>query len=213
MDKQEKRIDEFLKKAAIKISINDYSPTKIKEFLKKKGANKEEIKIVLDKLTRYKLIDEDELIANVIDFCDVKHYGYNRIISMLKDRQVSLDKIKNVTRNEERELKEALEQAKRLIKRYKSKNTVNLKRNVYSGLIRYGFDEQIASLEASKVHNSPNKELNMLELDYSKLVSSYSRKLKGKELNKKITKSLLSKGYRTNDIQLVLKEETNYEMD
>ena len=53
----------------------------------------------------------------------------------------------------------------------------------------------------------------MLELDYSKLVSSYSRKLKGKELNKKITKSLLSKGYRLIDIQLVLKEETNYEMD
>lgn len=213
MDKQEKRIDELLKKAITKISINDYSPTKIKEFLKKKGASKEEIKVILDKLTRYKLIDEDELIANVIDFCNLKHYGYNRIISMLKDRQVSIDKIKNVSKDDARERKEALEQAERLIKRYKSKNTVNLKRNVYLGLIRYGFDEEIASLESSKVYNSPNKELNMLKLDYSKLVSSYSRKLNEKELNKKITKSLLSKGYRINDIQHILKEETNYEMD
>ena len=53
----------------------------------------------------------------------------------------------------------------------------------------------------------------MLKLDYSKLVSSYSRKVKGKELKDKITKSLLSKGYRYNDIQHVLKEKDNYEMD
>ena len=213
ISKEEKRIDELFQKAVQKISINDYSPNKIKEFLKKKGANKSEIEIVIKKLNKYDLLNEDELISNVISFCNSKHYGYNRIIKMLNDRQVSKDKVAKVNKDETRETKEASELVKRLVKRYKKKNTVNLKRNIYSALIRYGFDENIASLESSKVYNSPVNELNMLKLDYSKLVSSYSRKLKGKELNNKIVKSLLSKGYRLFDIQHVLKEVDKYEMD
>ena len=213
ISKEEKRIDDLFQKAVKKISINDYSPNKIKEFLIKKGASKSEIEIVVQKLNKYDLVNEDELISNVISFCDSKHYGFNRIIKMLNDRQVSKDKIAKLNKDESREAKEALEQTKRLIKRYKNKNTVNLKRSIYSGLIRYGFDESIASLESSKVFNSPIKEISMLKLECSKLVSSYSRKLKGKELKDKITKYLLSKGYLINDIQHVLKEEDNYEMD
>ena len=213
ISKEEKRIDELFQKAVQKISINDYSPNKIKEFLNKKGASKSEIEIVIKKLNKYDLLNEDELIRNVISFCDSKHYGYNRIIKMLNDRQVSKDKMAKVNKNETRETKEASELVKRLVKRYKKKNTVNLKRNIYSALIRYGFDENIASLESSKVYNSPSNELNMLKLEYSKLVSSYSRKLKGKELNNKIVKSLLSKGYRLFDIQHVLKDVDKYEMD
>ena len=213
ISKEEKRIDDLFQKAVQKISINDYSPNKIKEFLKKKGASYSEIEIVVQKLNKYDLLNEDELISNVISFCDSKHYGFNRIIKMLNDRQVSKDKIAKLNKDESRETKEVIEQTKRLVKRHKKKNTANLKRNVYSALIRYGFDENIASLESSKVFNSPVNELNMLKLEYSKLVSSYSRKVKGKELKDKITKSLLSKGYRFYDIQHVIKEEDNYEMD
>ena len=53
----------------------------------------------------------------------------------------------------------------------------------------------------------------MLKLEYSKLVSRYSRKYKGRELNNKVVTSLLSKGYRINDINKIIKEEYKYEMD
>ena len=43
---------------------------------------------------------------------------------MLKSREISLNKINNVKLDHQRETKEALEQTKRLVKRYKSKNTV-----------------------------------------------------------------------------------------
>ena len=131
---------------------------------------------------------------------------------MLKDSQISLNKINNVKLDHQRETKEAVEQAKRLVKRYKKKNTVNLRQSVYSSLIRYGFSEDLASLESSKVSNSPSNELNMLKLDYSKLISRYSLKLKGKELENKLVKSLLSKGYRINDIKKIIKEVDTYEM-
>ena len=193
--------------------VKDYSPNKLREFLLKKNKNKTVVDQVIKKMQKYQLLNEDEIIQNVIEFCNAKHYGYNRIINMLKDREISKDKINKLNYDESRELKEATKQRENLIRRYKRKNTANLKRNIYSALIRYGFEENIASLEASKVSNSHVNELNMLKLEYSKLVSSYSRKVKGKELTNKITKALLSKGYRLNDIKYVLKEETIYEMD
>ena len=206
-------VDKLFNIAIKRLIVRDCSPAKLKEYLLKKTKNKKAVDEVIKKLQRYQLLNEDELIERIIEYCDSKHYGYNRIISMLKSREISLNKINNVKLDHERETKEALEQTKRLVKRYKSKNTVNLKRSVYSALIRYGFDENIASLESSKVFNSPSSELNMLKLEYSKLVSRYSRKYKGRELNNKVVTSLLSKGYRITDINKIIKEEYKYEMD
>ena len=206
-------VDKLLNIAIKRLIVRDCSPAKLKEYLLKKTKNKKAVYEVIKKLQRYQLLNEDELIERIIEYCDSKHYGYNRIISMLKTREISLDKINKVKVNHERETKEAIEQSKRLVKRYKGKNTVNLKRSVYSTLIRYGFDENIASLESSKVFNSPSSELNMLKLEYSKLISRYSRNLKGNKLKDKIIKTLLIRGYKINDINKVIKEEEIYEMD
>ena len=205
--------DQLFMVAVKRLIVRDYSPAKLREYLLKKNKNKKVVDEVIKKLQKYQIVNEDELIERIIEYCDSKHYGYNRIIKMLNDRQISKDKVSKVKRDESRELKEAIKQRENLVRRYKKKNTANLKRNVYSALIRYGFDENIASIEASKVFNCYDNELNMLKLDYLKLVSSYSRKVKGKELQNKITKALLSKGYRISDIKLITKEEEIYEMD
>ena len=205
--------DQLFMVAVKRLIVRDYSPAKLREHLLKKNKNKKVVDEVIKKLQKYQIVNEDELIQQIIEYCDSKHYGYNRIIKMLNDRQISKDRVSKLKRDESRELKEAIKQRENLVRRYKKKNTANLKRNVYSALIRYGFDENIASIEASKVFNSHVNELNMLKLDYSKLVSSYSRKVKGKELQNKITKALLSKGYKLDDVKLVTKEEEIYEMD
>ena len=204
--KEKDEVQELFTLAVKRVIVRDYSPSKLREYLLKKNKNKKVVDEVIKKLQKYQLLNEDELIERVIEYCDSKHYGYNRIILMLKTHGISLNKINNVKLDHQRETKEAVEQTKRLVKRYKGKNTVNLKRSVYSALIRYGFDENITSLESSKVFNSPSSELNMLKSDYSKLVSRYSRKLKGKELNNKVVTALLSKGYRINDINKIIKE-------
>ena len=204
--KEANEIEELFDLSIKRLIVQSYSPNKLKEYLLKKNKNKFAVDQVIKKLQKYQLLNEDEIITNVIEYCDSKHYGFNRIIKMLKDREISLNKINEVIKDDTRERKEALEQTKRLVKRYKRKNTVNLKRSVYSALIRYGFDENIASLESSKVFNSSSNELNMLKLEYSKLLSRYQKKLKGKQLNDKIFKSLLTKGYRSIDISKIIKE-------
>lgn len=210
--KEKDEVQELFTLAVKRLIVRDYSPNKLREYLLKKNKNKQVVDIVIQKLKKYQLLNEDDLIERIIEYCDSKHYGYNRIIKMLKEREISLNKINTVMKDETREHKEAIEQSKRLVKRYKSKNMINLKQSVYLGLIRYGFDDSIASLEASKVFNSPLEELNMLKLEYSKLLLKHKKKLKGKDLSNKITKALLAKGYRFNDIKIVTKEEDNYEI-
>ena len=201
--------DELFSLAVKKLTKSFLSEQKMVEFLKKKGASKEDSKVIMEKLQRFSLLNEDEFIKNIISYCDKKHYGYNKIILMLKERKINDKKIKNVKRNENREIEQSNLLLESLIKRYKNKNTVNLKRSIYSSLIRYGFDENLASSLIERVYNSPQKELNMLKLDYQKIFSSYSRKLKGIELKVKITKKLQSKGYKIDDIKKVIKENVN----
>lgn len=201
--------DELFNLAVKKLTKSFLSEQKMVEFLLKKGASKEDSKVIMEKLQRYSLLNEDEFIKNIISYCDKKHYGYNKIILMLKERKINDKKIKNVKRNENREIEQSNLLLESLIKRHKNKNTVNLRRSIYSSLIRYGFDENLASSLLERVYNSPQKELNMLKLDYQKIFSSYSRKLKGIELKVKITKKLQSKGYKIDDIKKVIKENVN----
>ena len=205
------KTDQLFIDAQKKLGSSNCSVKKMREFLKKKGGNKKEIDEVIDKLKRYSFLDEDEIIKNVISYCDAKHYGYNKIITMLKERQIDQSKVVKIKLDASREEKESIELVKRLKKRYKNKNTVNLKRNIYSALIRYGFDPNLASIRALEVHNSPQEELNVLKLDYLKLISSNSRKAKDKYNKEEIVDILLSKGYKYNDIRKV--EKDIYEMD
>lgn len=147
--------DELFALAVKKLTKSFLSEQKMVEFLKKKDVSKEDIKVILEKLKRYAFLNEDEFIKNIISYCDSKHYGHNKIILMLKERKINDKKIKNVKKDDAREIKQSNLLLERLIKRYKNKNTVNLKRNVYSSLIRYGFDENLASSLIEKVYNSP----------------------------------------------------------
>lgn len=211
MKKEHKTLsqDELFELAVKKLVKSFLSEQKMVEFLKKNGASKEDTRVILEKLQRCSLLNEDEFIKNIISYCDNKHYGYSKIILMLKERKINDKKIKNVKKDNAREIKQSNLLLETLIKRYKNKNTVNLRRSVYLGLIRYGFDENLASSLVEKVYNSPQKELNMVKLEYEKTFSSYSRKLKGIELKVKITKKLQSKGYRIEDINKVIKENIN----
>lgn len=204
--KEQNEIEKLFSKSVKRLLIHDYSPSKMREYLKKNGGTKSQIDEVIKKLRKYSFLNEEEIIKNVISYCDSKHYGFNKIILMLIQREIDKTKIDKVKYNLKREQKEAKLQADILKNRYKNKNNHNLKNSVYSSLIRYGFNDEVAKNITSKIHNSPTDELNVLKLEYQKLFSSYSRKIKGKELRQKITDKLLSKGYKYSDIKLLLEE-------
>ena len=205
------KTDQLFIDAQKKLANSNSSLKKMREFLKKKGGNKKEINEVIKKLKRYSFLDEDEIVKNVISYCDTKHYGYNKIISMLKQREIDRSKISKIQLDFFREEYQSRQMTKRLKKRYKNRSTLNLQQAIYCALLRYGFEANIASKRALEVYNLPQEELNVLELDYLKLLSSNSLKLVDNNKKEKITDVLLSKGYRLNDIRKV--EKDIYEMD
>ena len=201
------KVDELFTLSIRKLKNSDCSIEKMREFLKKKNASEEEIDEVIDKLLKYSIINEDEMVKNIISFCDYKHYGYNKLIYILESRKISKNRIDKVVKNEEREIRHAKELTKTLIKRYKNKNTVNVKRSVFSALIRAGYDEIVASLCISNISISYKDEINMLKLDYQKVFLKVSKKLKGNEAKQKVINRLVSKGYKIDDIKKVIAKE------
>ena len=202
--KDDNKIEEYFLYSIKRLSISQYSPKKVEEFLYKKGANKTQIKKVLEKLRKFNFVDEENLVKEIISFCDSKHYGYFRIVKMLNDKKVSQSNIQKVKYNLRREENEAISQINLLNKRYEKKNDFCRKKSIFSALVNYGFDEQLSLELVNKFSNSNhNHEINVLKLDYAKVFLKYSRKYTGIELNQKVTANLLGKGYRINDINYV----------
>ena len=195
-----------------RLSKKDCSVKEIKDFIKKNGGNSKITDRIITKLKKYSYLNEKEIVENVLSLSNYKHYGYNKIITILIKKGISQQLVDKVKYNSTREIKEANLLAVSLEKKYKNKNTNSKQRLIYSNLIRNGFSEEIAKVTSKKFYNSTNNELNVLKLDYHKSFSSYSRKLKGNELKEKLINHLLSKGYRYSDIKLVMEENKN-EMD
>ena len=47
-------------------------------------------------------------------------------------------------------------------------------------------------------------ELNKLKVDYKKVLERFKRKYEGRELKERVLRSLISKGYRYNDVNKLL---------
>lgn len=206
--KEENEIDSLFSYALTRLARHEYSSKKLEEILYEKTKNQKHIKKTIEKLRELGFLDESNLVNVIIDRCDRKHYGYNRIIKSLKEKGVSVKEISKVKYDLSREEKEARIQVDILKNRYKNKNNFELKKAVFSGLIRYGFDESISNDLVSKfVFTNHNHELNVLKLDYQKYFSRLSRKYKSNELDEKLISLLLAKGYKYNDI-ISVKENT-----
>lgn len=198
------KIEKYFIEITRRLSSSDYSSKKVEDILYKKGANKSQIKKIMEKLHKFSFLDEEKMVEQVISFCDSKHYGYNRIIKMLYDRKIPQNQIDKVKYNLNREEKEGKIQTEILKKKNSKKNFASLKKSVFSNLVRLGFDETLSIELVSKISNSNHiHELNVLKLHYDKYFMRYSRKYKGLELNQKVTNTLLSKGYQINDINYI----------
>lgn len=205
--KEENKIEEYFLFSVKRLMLNDYSPKKVEELLQKKGANKIQVKKVIEKLQKYNFINEEKLVEQIISYCDSKHYGFFRITKMLNDRKISSSEIKKVKYNLKREENEAKIQAQVLLRKYKNKSASETKKAVYQGLIRNGFDEELSrEISGSLITYNHIHEINVLKLDYQKYFLKYSIKYQGYELESRITEALLCKGYRNEDIKEISNE-------
>lgn len=171
--KKENEIEEFYRISIRKLLTSSPSNKKLKDFLLKKGADKSIINEVIVRLQKYDYLNEEKIADSIVSYCDYKLYGYKRIISKLKEKEISSKYIKDIKYDYSNEFKKAKNLAKRIQNKHiNCPNSNKLKQIIFCSLIRYGYSEDIAEKISSSVFITNESEINMLKLDYQKYFSS-----------------------------------------
>ena len=182
-----------------------YSEYKLREKLYSKEASKRSVDKVIKILKGYDLIDDKAYASDLVEYYNSLNYGENKIKTKLSEKGIFKEQIDKLKFPISIEKKKANNLLPKLEKKYDKYNASSKKSHIYNAYLLEGYSKDIASEMTSKI-KSPNQkdELDKLKSDYLKTKTRLERKYKGKELKQKILSSLLTKGYKMNDILKVL---------
>lgn len=182
-----------------------YSEYKLREKLYLKEASKRSVDKVIKILKGYDLIDDKAYASDLVEYYNSLNYGENKIKTKLSEKGIFKETIDKMKFPISIEKKKANNIFPKLERKYDKYNASQKKQHIYNAYLQEGFSKDIASEMTSKI-KEPNKsdELTKLKTDYLKTKTRLERKYKGKELKQKILSSLLTKGYKMNDILKVL---------
>ena len=195
------------------ISKRHYSEKKMYEKLIKKEPNKAAAMQVISKLRENDLLDDKAYMEDLIAWDDERGFGKNKTIKHLISQGIPDTLIAKAHFSQSNELKKAKGLIPKLDKKYSRYAFNNKKKHVYQALLAQGFDYEVAreAIELVK-EDKPSLEKEKLINDYKKVLKRLESKYECYQLKQKIYSALLSKGYKTKDIKLVL-EELSYEND
>ena len=182
-----------------------YSEYKLREKLYSKEASKRSVDKVIKILKGYDLIDDKAYASDLVEYYNSLNYGENKIKTKLSEKGIFKEQIDKLKFPISIEKKKANNLLPKLEKKYDKYNASSKKSHIYNAYLLEGYSKDIASEMTNKI-KSPNQkdELDKLKSDYLKTKTRLERKYKGKELKQKILSSLLTKGYKMNDILKVL---------
>ena len=187
-----------------------YSERKLYEKLKAKEEDKKAIWAVINKLKDNGLVDDKTYMLDLIAWDDTRLFGKNKIIKHLKDQGIPDDVLAKARFSSSNELKKAKALLPKLDKKYARYAYEIKKKHIYSALISQGYDIDIArDVIGDTKKDAPKKEKEKLKNDYLKIKRRYENKYEGYELRKRIYAALASKGYKSNEIRMVLEDYDN----
>lgn len=178
-----------------------YSEYAMREKLYKKGASKRITDSVIKSLKNFDLIDDNAFISDFIAYYNSLNYGENKIKEKLRQKGIFEEKISKIKFPISLEKKKAKAVLPKLEKKYDSYNNSSKETHIYNSLLQYGFSGEVAKETVGLVkQSSPKEENKKLEKDFDKVVERLKKKYQKKELKQKVLNSLLTKGYKFNDI-------------
>ena len=190
-----------------KLAIKDYSIANMMSFLIKSGLNNDDIKEIINKLKSYHLLADDKYCLNKISQYNNDLLSYKQIIYKLKKDGIVEDIInKNIKYDYDLEYKKV----EKLVNRYNSKNSnksQNAKRqNIIASLVSKGYSYEIVKDIVDSIEISQENELDLLNKEYNRIRKRYEKKYQDYELYSKIYTALLSKGFKSKDIKILMEE-------
>lgn len=182
-----------------------YSEYKLREKLYAKEASKSQVDKIIKIMKANDLIDDKAFAFDLVEYYNSLNYGENKIKTKLLDKGIFKETVDKMRFPLSIEKKKANNIFPKLDKKYDKYNDTQKKSRIYNAYLSEGFSRDIASEMISRVKEANKKdELDKLKSDYLKAKNRLARKYKGKELRQKIISSLLTKGYRLNDIVKII---------
>ena len=210
----QKDIDKLLQITSVKklsayalnlLTKGHYTEWKMREKLYAKGGEKRDVDYIITRLKELDLLDDKSFIEDFLGYAEERLWGKNKIKQELLKKGIFAEEIEKIHFNIATEKKKALALLPSLEKKYAKYSYQQKKQHIYNALLSRGFDHDVANYVVSKMSNKNDKdEKNKLKEDFKKIYARFSKKYEGRELKERVYRSLISKGYKYNDISELL---------
>lgn len=196
--------------AVKEITLKSTSIKSLKSKLKKKKVGDKDIDYIFELLSKDGLMNDEKSFKEMYQKLESKGYGERRIKEVLFDKGFSEESIDSVTFDHFKELERAKTLLPSLVKRYSSHNNFQLRVKVANSLMRKGFSLSIAYEALNYIDKvSEEDEYNKLLIDFKAIKNKLKKNHNDKDLDKRVIKYLLSKGYPFSLIERI----KEYEVD
>ena len=178
-----------------------YTEYKMREKLYGKGAKKDQIDFVINKLKKAGLIDDQKYIEEYVDYYNSLNYGKNKIINKLLEKGIFNEMLSRLVFPLDIERKKAKKLLKSYEKKYAKYSDNEKRKHIYQAYIANGFDIGVAKEMTSEIRPSSQKdESDKLIKEFDKVYPKYRVKYSKKELKSKLIAHLANKGFKISDI-------------
>lgn len=198
--KKENSKEEIYDKSLKYISIKMRTKNEIKKYLGRFKYNLEDINLVIDRLEKNGLLNEENYIkAYIYDKMNLTSDGPNKIKANLINEKMNQELIdKYIDEISEEEIKEKLDKiVEKKIKTIKNCSGNVLKYKVVNHFYLLGYEKNMIE----EVLSNKNISNNNGEKEYTKLYNKYSKKYEGDKLENIIRQKLYLKGYDLDEIK------------
>lgn len=191
-----------------KLSIKDYTTKQIKDYLSRNlKLEINNVNTIIDKLYKYKLLDDDKYCFNRFNYLNNSNLSIKQIKNKLTKEGISLDLIeKYAIINVEDEYSKASNLAQKYVNTIKNKSTNSIKQSILTKLVNNGYSYDMCKNIVNELDIKNEKEKDLLNKEFNKLLNKYSKKFEGYELNSRIYGNLIQKGFNIDDIKEVMED-------
>lgn len=207
LKKEEKTFLGYLS-ALRKLSIKDFTIKQIQDFLKiKKQLEENDINIIIKKLTNFGLLDDEKYCINRINYLNKQLLSNKQIKAKLNKEGVSKDLIeKYVINNSEDEYAKARKMAEKYSNSIKNKSLNATRQTILNKLVSAGYSYDAGKLAIESLNIIVSNENDLLNKEYNKAKTKYSKKYEDYDLRNHIYAYLISKGFKSEDIKNVMED-------
>lgn len=198
------KMEEAYRLALKRLGRDSYSKREIKDYLLGKGEDPEIVEKVLDRLVGADLLNDERYAATFAeDVADLRLYGKNQVLFLLRQKGISPKIIERLSFPREKELDKATRYAKAADARYRRTPKGKRVYKIASALIRRGFEEGVAfeAASASATSDDPKEMKADLTKAMELAIAKYSRKYDGYDLRQHVYAYLTRRGYEYDDIR------------